>query len=44
MKKEMMNTYEVPVTEVVEVDITPIMDNSPGAGTGENPGENGNDE
>lgn len=36
MKKELMNTYEVPVTEVVEVEVSPIMDGT-NPGGGDNP-------
>ena len=32
MKKEMMNAYEAPVTEVVEVEVSPIMEGTTGEG------------
>lgn len=32
MKKKMLNTYEVPVTEVIEVEVMPIMEGTTGEG------------
>lgn len=35
-----MNTYDTPVTEVINVEITPIMENTnPGGGENPDPGE-----
>lgn len=44
MKKEIMSNYEAPVTEVIVVEITPIMENTNPGGGGSGSGNDDNPE